>query len=358
MLAGHRDSAGRPAVLTADMVLTVPNTTAIRASGYREYTRRTLDEGFPHILEAVRKGMRAGTLVPQLHGIEHFYGRGLLRLATEQDPRVNAAFSGEDWWDWEALDSPLQGHYVDGTQLPTSPLSKAERREAIASALAVFERLFGFRSTSTVAPCYLWDDGVERIWAAHGVRYVQTAGYRCTGRDENGRYIQDPSLLRPGDRSTAGQIYLVRNAMYEPVDGRGEESCFREAVRAHQQALPIVISTHRYNFTRSAQEHRDSLNGLDRLLQRLQCLGPAVRYLSSPELGAWIAGQLEPLTDPVSGHVWPTLARLRGLPKVRSFLYRLWYRHTKLRLLAVATGLVVPVFVLILLGRRTAGRST
>jgi len=358
VLDSHRDSLARPAVLTADMVLAVPDTTEIRASGFTGYERRPLDDDrFNGILTAIQSGIARGVLVPQLHGIEHLHGDGLVKLGRSRDQRVSNMFDADDWSDWESLDSPLQAHYLDGSQLPTTPLPEADRRGLVSDACETFNRLFAMPSLSTVAPCYLWDDEVEQIWSEHGIRYIQTAGYRCPGRDDTGQYIQDLPLIRPGQRNRHGQIYLVRNAMYEPVDGRDEEGCFREACQAHRQSLPVVISTHRYNFTRSEAEYRDSLAGLDRLLSRLEAFDPSIRYLSSPELGAWMANQVEPLADPATGKIWPPLARQKGLQKLRSFLFRLWYRHQKLRVLAIVSGLILPLGVIAIAGRLSFRRT-
>ncbi|MDA9981289.1 hypothetical protein N9H39_00820 [Gammaproteobacteria bacterium] len=343
LLGRYSDSTGRTAMLTAGMVLAAPDTRAIREKGYSSYVRRYLDRGFELLLEAFRRAMQAGTLVPQLHGLEHYYGEGLIRLAAANDERVLKAFRHDEWSDWESLDSPLQGHYVDGTRLPTTPLPRHEQQETVNAAAMAFQRMFGISSSSTVAPCYLWNDTTESIWYEHGIRFIQTAGYRCAGRGEDRTYIQDKQLIRPGDQNDLGQVYLVRNAMYEPVDGRGDDSCMSEIKQAQRQGLPAVISMHRYNFTRSRREYEMALAGLDRLLSTTAISFQPIRYLSSPELGAWFAGDDNPITDPVTGKSWPELRSLTGLEKTGAFLFRLWYRHAKLRLVTLVTGLIIPL---------------
>lgn len=354
VLARHLDRNGRPAVITADMVLCVADTQAIRNQGFNKYIRRYLDEAFDEIMSSLLTGIKNGVIVPQLHGIEHFYGTGLVEIASKKDPRVKDIFTTDNWTDWESLDSPLQAHYINGTQLPTSPVPTDERHEQIQEACNAFRRLFGIASRSTVAPCYLWDDEVESMWAQQGIRYIQTAGYRCPGRDSSGQYIQDLLQIRPGQRNAQGQIYLVRNAMYEPVDGRDVESCYQQALAVQRQGLPITISTHRYNYTRSSDEYTRSLAGLDKLLNRLKTGAPPIRFLSSPELGDWIADSSSTLVDPSTGKRWPPLTSQTGLLKLRSFLFRLWYRHKKLRILALVTGLIAPLFVFTSLCRRAA----
>ncbi|HHH38763.1 MAG TPA: hypothetical protein ENK50_04200 [Sedimenticola sp.] len=345
-LARHRDSSGRRAVLTADTVLAVPDIPAIRAARPTRYRRRYLDDAFPAIHAEMRAGMAAGTLVPQLHGLEHLNGDAFAALYATGDPRVQPAFGDDGWWDWESLDSPLQGHYVDGSRLPTTPLPR-ERAEAIVNtACDRFERMFGQPSRTTVAPCYLWNDAIEDLWRQHGITAIQTAGYRCTGRDANGHYHQDPPLIRPGERSASGQIYLVRNVMYEPVDGRNTpESALDEAMAAVRQALPVTLSTHRYNYTRDEGAYRTSLEGLDRLLTQIEERIPGLRYLASPELAAAILAPEGPVRNAFNGEHFPPLRPLQGRRKVAPFLQRLWRRHPKLRLLAAVTGLALPLFL-------------
>lgn len=345
-----QDIFGRSAVLSADIVLAVPDPEAIKRNKFTGYERRYLNNAFPKILDSLLTGTQNGTIVPQLHGLEHLHGDGVTKLGKANDLRVKPMFSDPNWWDWETLESPLQAHYVDGTELPTKPLSQKIKEELISLATATFEKTFGFTSTSTVAPCYLWDDEVEAAWKNHSIEYIQTAGYRCTFRDQTGQYIQDPTTIRPGDRNHIGQIYLVRNVMFEPVDGKNTvDSAYREAIRAQRQSLPVVISTHRYNFTRSLKEFNSSLDGLNKLLSRIREQLPQVRFLSSPELGNWYAGKKDPIANPFSKKTWPTLNSRTGIGKVKGYLCRLWYRHRKIRLFSIVTGLIVPsgLFVLV-----------
>jgi hypothetical protein len=351
MLSTHRDTAGRPAVLTADMVLAVPDIAAIRQSDPPAYERKVLDQGFPELFQAFREGIGQGVLVPQLHGLEHLNGEAFARLIRDGDPRLETVASEEEWWDWEQLDSPLQGHYVDGSSLPTSAIGIEKAQPIIKQATETFERLFGHPSLSTVAPCYLWNSDIETLWREVGVKYIQTGGYRCYGRDENGRYLQDRRLIRPGAHSDADQRYLVRNVMYEPVDGRNTpDTAFTEALRARRQALPITISTHRYNFTCDVRDYLFSRDGLDRLLNQLTSQLQNVRFVSSPELGESLDLPHAPLHNRFNRSEWPPLRRLRGVGKISAFLYRLRYRHPKLLLLAFASGLIVPATLVAWIG--------
>lgn len=341
----HRDSVNRPAILTADIVLSVPDMPKITAANDGSYHRKTL-ESFPEIYEAMQTGIKDGVFVPQLHGLEHLNGKAFARLSQLNEPRISQAKTTNDWWDWEALDPPLQGHYVDGSSLPTTPIPKTEATETINDATRTFEQLFGCPSASTVAPCYLWNDTIEQKWSQNQISIIQTAGYRCTGRNETGQYYQDKPLIRVGDKNNFGQIYLVRNIMYEPVDGKNTtESAFQEALIAHRQALPLTISTHRYNYTRSEEDFDSSLRGLNHLLQKITTTLPISRFLSSAELGQFLHHPKQPLYNDFNHSSWLGLSYLQGPRKLCAFLHRLYYRHPKLALISKISGFIIPCWL-------------
>jgi len=345
VLSSYKDSLGRPAVLTADMVLSVPDLKQTITAPDQPLKRNMLNRDFPKLHQAFLKAMKEGVFVPQLHGLEHLYGEGLQRLAENNDERVQEAIKTDHWWDWESLDSPLQSHYVDGTSLPTRPHVPAKQQVIVDMATKLFEQCFGFPTASTVAPCYLWVDDTETAWAEKKIRIIQTAGYRCPGRRKDGSYIQDRKEIRIGDRNELGQIYLVRNAMYEPVDGRRENDCIQQIEQVCKQGSPATISTHRYNYTRTEYECEMSLAGLKKILHHCTRKYPDLRFVSSPELGQWFLEHGK-LTSPADKTTWPTLTAITGLNKTGPFLNRLWYRHQKIRQIAIITGLVIPAGLL------------
>ncbi|MEZ0148382.1 MAG: hypothetical protein AB9Q19_03550 [Candidatus Reddybacter sp.] len=134
--------------------------------------------------------------------------------------------------------------------------------------------------------------------------------------------------------------------MYEPVDGKhAVDTAYKEAVSAYKLGLPLTISTHRYNFTRAKQEYENSLAGLSELLVLLVNTLSAVRFLSSPELGGWCL-TIEKSTIEESGDPGTSIKQRLGVRKLKGFLYRLWCRHKKIRLLSVFSGLIIPAFCL------------
>jgi len=342
-LASHKDSVDRAALLTADIVLSVPDIEKIMADPDAGYHRKLLNEASPDIYQVMLQGIQQGVLVPQLHGLEHLNGQAFARLCQLKDSRIAAALADPKHWDWESLDSVLQGHYVDGSELPSQAISSEQAQSLITLASQTFIKLFGFQSLSSVAPCYLWNSDIERVWQQKGVSVIQTAGYRCDGRDKLGNYHQDRHLIRAGDLSEFAQVYLVRNVMYEPIDGNNNaDTAYQEALVAYAQALPISISTHRYNYTRGEEEFKNSLKGLDRLLKAIGSNIRRIRYISSPELGQQYLMDGIEIVNHFNNSQWKPLKQLSGIRKLAPFLWRLYYRHPKLVLLAYISGLIIP----------------
>ncbi|TXK92652.1 hypothetical protein BMR10_17675, partial [Methylococcaceae bacterium CS4] len=144
-----------------------------------------------------------------------------------------------------------------------------------------------------------------------------------------------------------GQIYLVRNVMYEPVDGKNTaDTAYKEAVIAFKQALPISISTHRYNYTRSIQEHQASLAGLNTLLNNITRKLADIRFVSSPELGRSITTPAQEVVNQFEPSSYPAIKRLDGPAKLSPFLYRLYYRHPKLVIASYLSGLIIPAWII------------
>ena len=341
-LSQHLDSTNRKAILTADIVLAVPDTEKIQHNSNGSYSRISL-EHFPEIYASMLSGVKQGTFVPQLHGMEHLNGNAFAQLCKQKDSRTEQARATQNWWDWETLESPLQGHYVNGSTLPTTPISNVEAIQTIDSASQLFTQLFKYPTQSTVAPCYLWNDEIETAWNNQNIQTIQTAGYRCTGRDNTGKYIQNPSLIRVGERNKNDQIYLVRNVMFEPVDGKNTtETAYQESIAAYKQAQPITISTHRYNYTRDEEQCDDSLTGLNNLIDKITKL-PNIRFLSSPELGEIIRSPEQVIINHFNNTQWKSVNTLTGHKKLSAFLYRLYFRNPKLVLASYITGFIIPL---------------
>ena len=93
------------------------------------------------------------------------------------------------------------------------------------------------------------------------------------------------------------QIYLTRNAMFEPaisafgLSKNPVENCLKSIQRSFRWGKPATICTHRINYIGRIEEanRTKNLELLDALLASIVKLWPDVEFMTSVELGDLIS---------------------------------------------------------------------
>ena len=288
VLAGHHDTFGRPACMTANFVVANPDWDAIAESHYTRYHDRPIDEN--HLLrEHWLAGYHTRVFLPQYHARHHFRTTAWLRDLQEDVPGARALFAhrcpgglallaGQGWryhteyLDWHAA----------------TPDTTTASIPELSAALDIFQRTFGFASRSTIAPHYIFPDHAAHAWQLAGIHSIQGAGYRLLrtpGRDT-------PRVLSHvlGERSPEGQVYLTRPVKFDPRPQRpqhGAQAAIARIKHCFANHIPAIIDTHRINYT--GRWRGEALASLREVLAALAPDNPL--YLTSPELGEAIANQ-------------------------------------------------------------------
>jgi hypothetical protein len=296
-----------------------------------DYKRVVLDDArLAPVLAALRGGIAAGVFVPQLHGMEHYWPPTVL-AAAHTDTAVTAWLTGAALPSTEALPSALQSRWTDARVLPSQALPVAEIDAAAALETATFARIFGQPARVAVPTTFVWNDAVERAWAAHGVRFVVTPGTRHDYRDAHGKPAGDGRVIRNGARSDNGVRYLVRDQYFEPALGHDAARGLAALARQTLLGRPALLETHRFNFIGTAAAA--SLQALDELLTAARGAYPTLRFLSTEQIAEAMAHADASLLE----------TGLRG--RLRSGLVR---THTLPRFarLARLSGLVLPLWIM------------
>jgi hypothetical protein len=235
----------------------------------------------PGLREAVDAAIAAGVWRPELHGLTHFdlfaYSAARRRGdRTERRARELGVFAYEDW--------------MLGTELGHAD---AERASSLAAMSAVlFERRFGRRPDSVIAPDYRWTRADEDAWVAVGVSVVQAKREQVDpGINLVSKWGRlQKWLMGSIDRHRARFTYLDRPARLEPY---GSEDPFVQqgameaaaAVRAAwARGEPGVLSIHRVQL--SSLDPAIAAAGrrqLRRCIEELQSDG-ALRFLVDVEV--------------------------------------------------------------------------
>lgn len=280
VLERHRDAAGCAPVLNLALVLAVPDGHAIRARG--RYARMDLDDAlFAPVLDALRDGRARGVFALQLHGMEHYWPQTL--MAGDAEP-VREWLRQPPPAVTERLPSHLQSRWVDAGTLPSTPHAAALVREAVEEEVRAFERIFGAPPRVVVPPTFVWTQEVEDAWAAQGLEYIVTPGWRYPRRNADGLPGGDEGPIANGDRRGA-LTYLARTDYFEPARGRDAAHALRCLDRAWAEGRPCLLENHRDNFIGDPQRAQASLAELDKIYREALAHYADLRFVSSWELG-------------------------------------------------------------------------
>lgn len=293
-LGAIRDAVGHPAVMTLGIVSGQPDGPAIMSSGLSRYYRRTLGEPeFAQIVDAIRTGCDEGVFALQRHGLEHCWPSSLLRQA-RKDEALQRWLSDPEARS-EALPPPLQSRWVDASVLPSQFLPEAEIRAAIDEEAVLLQQVFGQAPSVAVPNTFVWNDDVERAWAASGVTCIVTPGRRLEGRNASGGLQPAICRIRNGERTASGATQIVRDDYFEPIRGHRAEDVWRAVYAKRLLGRPSLLETHRESFVASPEVSDFALSELQRALEGVRERWPDVRFMSTIELARQLADPGSPL---------------------------------------------------------------
>jgi len=299
LLQSIRDCSGRPALMTLGVILEVPDGARIAATHCTGYHALPLsDDRFDAVRAAMQSGIEAGVFVPQLHGQCHYWPPALM-AAAKANPAVRDWLTAPEPAATEDLPSPLQSRWVDAASLPSRALLPAAIRQAVAAEARDYQTIFGCPPQLAVATTFVWNDAVETAWAQAGIETIITPGKRATCRNAAGQPGCVDATMLAGERSLAGQSYLVRDVYFEPAQGHAPQRLVDGLLARTGQGRACLVETHRFNFLQSQDASLATLGaGLNAALSAC----PDLRFVTPLELAraiqvrdpAWIETRLLP----------------------------------------------------------------
>ncbi|PWB59929.1 MAG: glycosyl hydrolase [Nitrosomonadales bacterium] len=333
ILAAFKDVAGRAPAATLGIILAIADTRRIRDMGGHEYFSASLAEPlFDPLREAMLEGARQGVFALHLHGMEHYWPPALMEAAAK-DVNVRGWLQSDGIPGTEALPSALQSGWTDASVLPSQALSSEALHAAISEEASQFFACFNERPRVAVATTFVWTEEVEIAWARSGIEVIITPGARYTCRDETGKPGGADKRMANGELSRSGQIYLVRDAYFEPTLGHTPEQLLRDVKEHVRLGRPCLVEMHRFNFIGTAEKRDASLHALKTALQQLQSGFPDLRFMTSLELAEAIRAKVPVWVETKTVlriNVW-----LRRIGQIRGFSR-----------LAGISGLAIPLWLI------------
>lgn len=298
VLQSVKDKNGNPAIITANSVVVNPDFDKIEANGFTKYECEQTTKTYKHqlgcenSLELIQQGMDEKVWQPQLHGREHLNVIRWMKALQEGDEIARLCFSQRHFSLTKKASPKVKARYMDAF---ANVGMLDEEAKILIEACDIFEQMYGYRSKSFIAPCYIWKKELEPILKANGIEYLQGLPLQQIPISD------DPLKCKTkyhylGQKNKHGQRYLIRNAFFEPYKGgseNGVEECIGRVALAFKCHKPAIISSHRLNYIGALDmDYRDrNLKQLKSLLTRIKENWPDVEFMSSDQLGDIINGK-------------------------------------------------------------------
>lgn len=294
-----KDAHGKPAVFTANTIMGNPDFKKIKASNYTHYYY----ESFKDTLQAnesntatfnlYQTGIRSNLFIPQFHGREHLNVSLWLKLLGSGNQAFLEAFElgcfAIDFRNPANRRANIMASYDYSNQQDFTFIE-----QSILEGLVKFEETFGYKSMTTIAPCYVWDKSIEEVFQHAGLKCFQGSKFQNINNGKNFKRV----FHYNGELNRSGQLYLIRNCLFEPSLNRTinwVDKCMESINVAFQWKKPAVIGTHRLNYLGGLDErNRDQgLTQLKALLAAIIRRWPEAEFISSADLATYYFNQIQ-----------------------------------------------------------------
>lgn len=277
------DIKGNHPVITANCAVANPDFDKIKVNQYKEYFfepfTKTLSryQGCEQSFNLWKQGIQTKVFVPQFHAREHLnVARWLVSLQKGNADSLLAFQKG--MMGIFPLNNHKEGNLFqvayDDSIYKHQPLE-----DIISEGLDLFETIFGYKSETSIAPCYTWSSKLEKVLNDKGVIGIQGSVYQRVPAQKHIRHWM-------GTTNDLGQIYTIRNCYFEPTlipDMDSIDDCLYRIKCAFRWNKPAIISSHRLNYIGAIhpQNRDENLKSLSVMLAKILKRWPDVEFMSS-----------------------------------------------------------------------------
>ncbi len=297
VLLSIKDSNGNSLKFTPMCIMGNPDFERIKESDYQQYFFQPLPEtireypGSDQLLTLWQQGAKANIFVPEIHGREHINVRRYMNILQTHEGKEGLRFALEHHSVGPSAYKGMTYPNYLGALHPEPKEEIQELHQHVREAGALFNQYLGYAPRTFIAPNAEEPKELETSLQAIGVKYLTRAKRRVYPLG-NGQFAREWNFI--GRENELGQIYLNRNAFFEPVrfgvhdyitDWVG--SCLTDIEIAFRWKKPAVVSSHRVNYVGSISEdnREKGLSALRKLLKKVLKKWPDVEFMTSSQLG-------------------------------------------------------------------------
>ena len=287
LLSSFKDIHGNPLKITANTIVANPDFAKIRDNDFKHYFYEPFTSTlarYPQHANSFnlwKDAINNNLFSPQFHGREHLNIILWMRELQANNKTIHYTFKQETTYSGKSDYSFMEAFDNKEEELGI-------HKQVIKEGLDLFEKIFGYRSKSFIAPCYVWHSDLNETLHENGINYIQGIRHQLEPSNEHFKYNHLPHIL--GEYNHHGQLYLIRNATFEPSSIEGMDwinFCLAQIETAFAWGKPAIITSHRVNYMGFLDEkNRDkNLKLLNELIIKVQNKWPEVEFISSDQLG-------------------------------------------------------------------------
>lgn len=295
LLNQHKNEKNRQPIFTLNNVIANPDFLKIKESGYSTYFRESFIDTYKKteksekVYSILKQGIDDGLVYPQYHATEHLSINRWMNALQKGDKIAIDAFNEGMYTIYSGVPTTCHKEFLDTFGLQHNQ-EIATFESIINYGLNYFEKAWGFKSKSFIAPCYIWPTFIEKFLHDNGVEYIQ--GTRVQRNAVNDKRIITKKYHFTGQTNNFSQVYLVRNVTFEPsLYSNSVNSALKEIEFAFKFNSPAIISSHRVNYIGRLNEknRKNGLEKLNSLLVQILKKWPNVEFMTTTELGKLIS---------------------------------------------------------------------
>jgi len=301
VLQKHKDATGSPPVFTAASIIANPDFEKIKAANYKHYHYEPFTETlkkYPEhdqVFDLYRQGISNRLFYPVFHGREHLNVQRWMKALQSGNKAVLTTFGYGVTGISLGTGNEYLGDFQAAFDLDT-PDDLSLQHAVIRDGLALFEKIHGYRAAYFVPPNGPFNNTLSDTLAREKIRFM--LGERIQ-KEPLGNQQYKKHFHYIGMTNHCGQVYITRNAAFEPSISRYRQhsdpvgNCLKQIALAFRWGKPAVISSHRVNYIGFIEEKNRHLNLelLDQLLGRIIKEWPEVIFKTSEELGGLIVNK-------------------------------------------------------------------
>ena len=178
VLNSVHDKNGNPAIFTANTIVANPDFNKIMENGFNQYYYEPFTETLKRYsnhsksFDLWKEGMKAKVFHPQFHGREHLNVHRWLKSLRDNTGNIRIAFENRMYDLSTSGNIVAENSFMDAFSFDNEK-TLSFLKDSITEGQDLFYKLFGYKSKSFIAPCYIWDSVIDQHLFESEIQYIQ-----------------------------------------------------------------------------------------------------------------------------------------------------------------------------------------